>query len=72
MASGGRGRHEALPFPDRSFDVAVSQFGLMFFTDRDKAIHEMLRVMAARRTLRRCSLGCYRERPTIRGPRGPA
>jgi hypothetical protein len=41
------GTAEALPFPDRSFDVAVSQFGLMFFTDRDKAIHEMLRVMAA-------------------------
>jgi SAM-dependent methyltransferase len=40
------GTAEALPFPDRSFDVAVSQFGLMFFTDRDKAIHEMLRVQA--------------------------
>src|SRR5262245_33058118 len=39
------GTAEALPFPDRSFDVVVSQFGLMFFTDRDKAIHEMLRVM---------------------------
>jgi len=25
---------EALPFPDDSFDVVVSQFGLMFFTDR--------------------------------------
>src|SRR5262245_43529858 len=36
---------EALPFPNRSFDVVVSQFGLMFFTDREKAIHEMLRVM---------------------------
>src|SRR5262245_25638233 len=39
------GTAEALPFPDRSFDVVVSQFGLMFFMDRDKAIHEMLRVM---------------------------
>jgi len=39
------GTAEALPFPDRSFDVVVSQFGLMFFTDREKAIHEMLRVM---------------------------
>ena len=39
------GMAEALPFPDRSFDVVVSQFGLMFFTDRNKAIHEMLRVM---------------------------
>jgi SAM-dependent methyltransferase len=41
------GTAEALPFPDRSFEVVVSQFGLMFFTDRDKAIREMLRVMVA-------------------------
>jgi ubiquinone/menaquinone biosynthesis C-methylase UbiE len=41
------GTAEALLFPDRSFDVVVSQFGLMFFTDRDKAIREMLRVMVA-------------------------
>ena len=25
---------EALPFPDASFDAVVSQFGMMFFTDR--------------------------------------
>jgi ubiquinone/menaquinone biosynthesis C-methylase UbiE len=36
---------ESLPFPDESFDVVVSQFGLMFFTDREKAIREMLRVL---------------------------
>jgi SAM-dependent methyltransferase len=40
------GTAEALPFPDRSFDVVVCQFGLMFFSDRDKAVREMLRVMA--------------------------
>lgn len=28
------GRAEALPFNDQSFDVVVSQFGLMFFDDR--------------------------------------
>jgi SAM-dependent methyltransferase len=39
------GKAEALPFPDHSFDVVLSQFGLMFFTDRDKAIREMLRVL---------------------------
>jgi SAM-dependent methyltransferase len=41
------GAAEALPFPDHSFDVVVCQFGLMFFSDRDKAIREMLRVMVS-------------------------
>jgi SAM-dependent methyltransferase len=40
------GMAESLPFSDRSFDVVVSQFGLMFFTDRRQAIREMLRVLA--------------------------
>jgi SAM-dependent methyltransferase len=38
------GKAEALPYQDKSFDAVVSQFGLMFFSDRDKAIREMLRV----------------------------
>lgn len=29
---------ESLPFPDQSFDAVVSQFGLMFFTDRRQAL----------------------------------
>lgn len=37
---------EALPYEDESFDAVVSQFGLMFFVDRPKAIREMLRVVA--------------------------
>lgn len=37
---------ESMPFPDESFDSVVSQFGLMFFTDRHQAIREMLRVLA--------------------------
>jgi SAM-dependent methyltransferase len=37
---------ELLPFADRSFDAVVSQFGLMFFTDRRKALREMMRVLA--------------------------
>lgn len=37
---------ESLPFPDQSFDAVVSQFGLIFFTDRRQALREMLRVLA--------------------------
>src|SRR5262245_17149362 len=37
---------ESLPFPDQSFDAVLSQFGLMFFTDRRQALREMLRVLA--------------------------
>jgi SAM-dependent methyltransferase len=36
---------ESLPFPDASFDVVVSQFGLMFFSDRSRALREALRVL---------------------------
>jgi SAM-dependent methyltransferase len=38
------GSAEALPYPDESFDRAVSQFALMFFTDREAALREMSRV----------------------------
>jgi len=37
---------ESLTFPNNSFDAVVSQFGLMFFTDRPQAIREMMRVLA--------------------------
>ena len=40
-----QGVAEALPFPDESFDTVVSQFGLMFFSDRHRAIREMMRVL---------------------------
>jgi SAM-dependent methyltransferase len=36
---------EALPYPDQRFDAVVSQFGLMFFTDRRRALSEMQRVL---------------------------
>lgn len=36
---------ESLPYPDRSFDAVVSQFGLMFFSDRSQAVREMIRVL---------------------------
>jgi SAM-dependent methyltransferase len=40
-----QGIAESLPYPDASFDIVLSQFGLMFFTDRLKAMSEMRRVL---------------------------
>lgn len=39
------GTAEDLPFPDKSFDAVVSQFALMFFEDKRKALSEMMRVL---------------------------
>jgi SAM-dependent methyltransferase len=36
---------ENLPFPDASFDVALSTFGVMFTPDQEKAASELLRVV---------------------------
>ena len=36
---------EALDLADESFDCVISQFGMMFFEDRPKAIGEMFRVL---------------------------
>lgn len=41
-----QGVAESLPFPDQSFDAVVSQFGLMFFSDRRAALHQAFRVLA--------------------------
>jgi ubiquinone/menaquinone biosynthesis C-methylase UbiE len=35
---------EALPFPDESFDVVLSTFGVMFTSDQDRAAAELIRV----------------------------
>jgi SAM-dependent methyltransferase len=40
-----QGLAESLPFGPESFDALVSQFGLMFFSDRKAAIREALRVL---------------------------
>jgi SAM-dependent methyltransferase len=40
-----RGIAERLPFRDATFDAVVSQFGLMFFQDRPRALREMWRVL---------------------------
>jgi ubiquinone/menaquinone biosynthesis C-methylase UbiE len=37
---------EVLDFPDASFDHVVCQFGLMFFSDREKAVEQIFRVLA--------------------------
>jgi SAM-dependent methyltransferase len=37
---------ESLPFPNGFFDVALCQFGWMFFADRALALSELLRVLA--------------------------
>jgi SAM-dependent methyltransferase len=39
-----QGLAESLPWADASFDAVVSQFGLMFFSDRERALREMQRV----------------------------
>ncbi len=36
---------DSLPFPDNSFDVAVSRLGAMFFTDPGASMREMLRAL---------------------------
>ncbi|NKQ35804.1 MAG: methyltransferase domain-containing protein [Chloroflexi bacterium] len=41
-----QGAAELLPYGDDSFDVVVSQFGLMFFQDKVGALREMMRVLA--------------------------
>lgn len=40
-----QGIAEDLQWEDESFDVVVSQFGLMFFEDQQKALREMFRVL---------------------------
>jgi SAM-dependent methyltransferase len=40
-----RGIAESLPFREATFDAVVSQFGLMFFEDRSRALREMWRVL---------------------------
>jgi len=42
---------QALPFPDRSFDVVVCQFGLMFLPDKVQGFREAHRVLAEGGTL---------------------
>lgn len=45
------GKVEALPFPDRSFDLITIQQGLQFFPDKLGALHECARVLGPGGTL---------------------
>ncbi len=36
---------QQLPFPDAQFDLATSRFGVMFFPDTQRALHELRRVL---------------------------
>lgn len=47
---------QALPFPDASFDVVLSTFGVMFAPDQEKAASELLRVC---RSGGRIGLACW-------------
>ena len=40
-----RGDATKLPLPDKSYDVVISQFALMYFADRRAALREMMRVL---------------------------
>jgi SAM-dependent methyltransferase len=40
-----QGAAEQIPYEDGSFNAVVSQFGLMFFSDRSAALREMVRVL---------------------------
>ena len=37
----------SLAFPDQAFDLVLCQQGLQFFSDRNRALSEMRRVLAA-------------------------
>jgi SAM-dependent methyltransferase len=43
-----QGAAESIPYGDASFNAVVSQFGLMFFSDRQAGLREMVRVLAPR------------------------
>lgn len=45
--SGGQGT-DSLPFPDNTFDAAVSRFGVMFFPNPAECLREVLRVLKPR------------------------
>jgi ubiquinone/menaquinone biosynthesis C-methylase UbiE len=62
-----QGAAESLSFGDGSFDAAVSQFGVMFFTDREAALREMWRVLRPRGRLVVTLWGSLEDTPGYAG-----
>ncbi|MDP9358976.1 MAG: methyltransferase domain-containing protein [Chloroflexota bacterium] len=58
-----RAAAEALPFPDGSFDAAVSQFGLMFVADLLRALGEIRRVLRPGGSAAFLAWGPYERNP---------
>jgi ubiquinone/menaquinone biosynthesis C-methylase UbiE len=57
------GEAEALPFGAASFDAAISQFGLMFFSEKKAALGEMWRVLRPRGRLVVAVWGALEDTP---------
>ncbi len=57
-----QGDAHSLPFPDNSFDVATSRFGVMFFSDPVGALRELRRVLRPR------ARGCFLAWGTFEQP----
>ncbi len=64
------GRAEALPFAYATFDAVVSQFAMMFFEDRVKALREMWRVLVPGGRLAVAVCAGLESIARVRGARG--
>ena len=60
-------RGEALPFPSRSFDIAISITALCFVNDQMQFLREMARVAR-----RRVAIGLLNRRSLLWRRKGPA
>ena len=54
---------EALPFPDASFDIAISNGVLNLVPDKPAALREILRVLRPGGRLQACDIGLVGDRP---------
>lgn len=56
---------QALALADAAYDAVYSMFGVMFFPDRDKAFHEMVRVL---KPAGRCVVSSWNTRSRLLAP----